>query len=65
MAAALTQVREDGLAVPAAEVTRLSPGGHHHITVPGRYACALSEAVARGARRPLRHPDEPHEDGAW
>ena len=44
--------REDGLAVPAAEVTRLSPGGHHHITVPGRYACALSEAVARGDGAP-------------
>ena len=65
MEAALTQVREEGLAVQAADVARLSPVVHQHINFQGRYSCALSEAVARGALRPLRHPDEPHEDGEW
>jgi hypothetical protein len=65
MAAALTQVREDGLAVQAADVTRLSPVVHQHINFQGRYAFALSEAVARGELRPLRNPDESSEDGEW
>ncbi len=65
MAAALTQVREEGLAVQAADVTRLSPLVHQHINFQGRYSFALSEAVARGELRPLRNPDEPNEDGEW
>jgi hypothetical protein len=63
--AALTQVREEGLAVQAADVARLSPVVHQHINFHGRYSCALSEAGARGELRPLRNPDEPSEDGEW
>jgi hypothetical protein len=63
--AALTQVREEGLAVQAADVARFAPVGHQHSNVPGRSSCALSEAGARGQLRPLRNPDEPREDGEW
>jgi TnpA family transposase len=65
MEATLTQVREEGLAVQAADVARLSPVVHQHINFHGRYSCALSEAGARGELRPLRNPDEPSEDGEW
>jgi TnpA family transposase len=65
MEAALTQVREEGRAVQAADVARLSPLVHKHINFQGRYSFALSEAVARGELRPLRNPDEPSEDGEW
>ena len=65
MEAALTQVREEGLAVQAADVARLSPLVHKHINFQGRYSFALSEAVARGELRPLRNPDESSEDGEW
>ncbi len=65
MEAALTQVREEGLAVQTADVARLSPLVHKHINFQGRYSFALSEAVARGELRPLRNPDELSEDGEW
>jgi Tn3 transposase DDE domain len=65
MEAFLTQVREEGLAVQAADVARLSPLVDKHINFQGRYSFALSEAVAHGELRPLRNPDERSEDGEW
>jgi len=65
MEAALTQRRAEGLAVHAADVARLSPLVHKHINFQGRYFFALSEAVARGALRPLRSPDERSEEEEW
>ena len=65
MEAALTQMRAEGLTVQATDVARLSPLVHKHINFQGRYSFALSEAVARGALRPLRHPDEASEEGEW
>lgn len=65
MEAALTQMRAEGLAVQAADVARLSPLVHKHLNFQGRYSFALSEAVARGALRPLRNPDEASEEGEW
>ena len=65
MEAALTQMRAEGLAVQAADVARLSPLVHKHINFQGRYSFALSEAVAHGELRPLRHPDERSEEEEW
>ena len=65
MEAALTQMRAEGLAVQAADVARLSPLVHKHINFQGRYSFALSEAVARGALRPLRNPNERSEEEEW
>ncbi len=59
--AALKQVQQEGLAVTAAEVARLSPLVHRHINFQGRYSFALSEAVAPGALRQLRAPHEQDE----
>jgi hypothetical protein len=38
------------------DVARLSPLGHEHINMLGRYAFTLPEPVARGELRPLRSP---------
>ncbi len=35
---------------------RLSPLGHEHINLLGRYSLAVPESVARGELRPLRNP---------
>ena len=35
---------------------RLSPLGHEHINLLGRYSFAVPESVARGELRPLRNP---------
>ena len=47
------------------DVARLSPLGHEHVNMLGRYAFVLPEMVARGELRPLRDPrstsDEPDE----
>ena len=65
MEAALTQMRAAGLTVQAADVARLSPLVHKHINFQGRYSFALSEAVAHGALRPLRNPNERSEEEEW
>src|SRR5438270_3689803 len=56
MDAALTQLRTEGFEVNAEDVARLSPLLYQHINFQGRYAFALSEAVAQGGFRPLRDP---------
>ena len=38
------------------DVARLSPLGHVHINMLGRYAFTLPEIIARGELRPLRDP---------
>ena len=63
--AALQQLRAEGVPVHADDVTRLSPLVHKHINFQGRYSFALTEAVARGALRPLRNPHDPGEDEEW
>jgi TnpA family transposase len=45
------------------DVARLSPLGHDHINMLGRYAFTLPARVARGERRPLRDPNQ-HADEA-
>jgi TnpA family transposase len=54
MDAALDQLRTEGFPVRDEDVARLSPLGHEHINMLGRYAFILPEPVARGELRPLR-----------
>lgn len=56
MDAALDQLRAEGFDVRNEDVARLSPLGHEHINMLGRYAFTLPEPVARGELRPLRRP---------
>ena len=56
MDAALAQLRREGFSVMDEDVARLSPFGHSHINLLGRYSFAVPEAVSRGELRPLRGP---------
>jgi hypothetical protein len=58
MEAALAQLREEGYPVSDEDVRRLSPLLHEHINMLGRYSFLMSEAIAKGALRPLRRPKE-------
>lgn len=51
MDAALDQLRAEGFDVRDEDVARLSPLGHEHINMLGRYAFTLPEPVARGELR--------------
>jgi hypothetical protein len=53
--AALRQLRKEGFEVRDEDVARLSPLGHEHINLLGRYAFSLPEKIARGELRPLRN----------
>ena len=56
MQATLDQHRADGHSVRPEDEARLSPLGHEHINLLGRYSFAIPESVARGELRPLRNP---------
>ncbi len=56
MQAALEQLRVEDYPVREEDVVRLSPLGHEHINMLGRYSFAVPESVARGELRPLRNP---------
>jgi TnpA family transposase len=58
MDAALAHLRRTGTEVKPEDVARLSPLGHEHINVLGRYSFALAEGIAQGELRPLRHSDD-------
>jgi TnpA family transposase len=58
MDAALKQLRKEGFPVRDEDVARLSPLGHEHINMLGRYAFTLPDLVARGELRPLRDPNQ-------
>ena len=58
MDAALEQLRQEGYPVLDEDVARLSPFGHEHINLLGRYTFAVPEVVTRGELRPLRNPKE-------
>jgi Tn3 transposase DDE domain len=51
MDAALAELRAEGFDVRDEDVARLSPLGHGHLNVLGRYAFTLPEFVARGELR--------------
>jgi len=44
------------------DVARLSPLGHEHINMLGRYTFTLPDRVARGELRPLRDPNQPPDE---
>ena len=56
MDAVLDQLRSEGFPVHDDDIARLSPLGHDHINMLGRYAFSLPEMVVRGELRPLRNP---------
>ena len=56
--AALAQLRKEGFVVRDEDVARLSPLGHEHINMLGRYTFTLPDQVARGKLRPLRNPKD-------
>jgi len=56
--AALTQLRHDGHDVQDDDVRRLSPLGHDHINLLGRYHFTAT-SLTDGQLRPLRDPDAP------
>ncbi len=60
--AALNQLRNEGFQVVDEDVARLSPLGHEHINMLGRYAFTLPDNVARGELRPLRNPNQPADE---
>lgn len=53
MDAVLTQLRSEGYPVRPEDEARLSPFGHEHINMLGRYSFSVPEAVMRGELRPL------------
>ena len=53
MDAVLTQLRSEGYPVRPEDEARLSPFGHEHINMLGRYSFSVPEAVARGELRAL------------
>jgi TnpA family transposase len=53
MDAVLDQLRVEGYPVRSEDEARLSPFGHEHINMLGRYSFSVPESVARGELRPL------------
>jgi hypothetical protein len=53
--AALTLISEIGEQVEESDVQRLSPLGHEHINIVGRYSFTLPDEVANGKLRSLIH----------
>ena len=62
MDAAIAQLRAEGFDVRDEDLARLSPLGHEHINMLGRYAFILPEPVAPGELRPLRSPASSSDD---
>jgi TnpA family transposase len=61
MDAALRHLRNQGYELKEEDLSRLSPLGHKHINMLGRYQFALAEHLKRGELRPLRDPNDPNE----
>ena len=58
MDAVLEQLRLEGYPVRSEDEARLSPFGHEHINMLGRYSFSVPESVARGELRPLTRGNE-------
>lgn len=56
--AILTQLRSEGYQVQDEDAARLSPFGHEHINMLGRYSFSVPDSVARGELRPFRTPTD-------
>ena len=57
--AVLDQLRRNGYPVRPEDEARLSPFGHEHINMLGRYSFSVPEAVARGELRLLYRSTDP------
>ena len=57
MDAALTSLRQEQ-SVSQEDLARLSPLGHAHINMLGRYQFSLPLSVIEGKMRPLRDPND-------
>jgi Tn3 transposase DDE domain len=64
MDAAVKQLSAEGYEVKPEDIARLSPLGHKHVNMLGRYAFTLPDTVARGELRPLRDPQTAGADEA-
>ncbi len=58
---ALEHLRHQGLDINPEDIARLSPLGHIHINMLGRYYFELAKALQEGGFRPLRDPSAPDE----
>ncbi len=56
MGVAIHALREEGIAIDEAGLSRLSPLGHDHITMLGQHSFNVPESVAQGRLRPLTRP---------
>jgi hypothetical protein len=56
------RLRKEGFEIRDEDVARLSPLGHDHINMLGRYTFKLPQRVARGELRPLRDPSLPPDE---
>ena len=54
---ALDQLTAAGYEIQREDIRRLSPLGHEHISLTGRYHIALTETIRRGEYRPLKTRD--------
>ena len=61
MQQAITALRAAGAEVRTEDIARLTPLGFEHINMHGRYQFTITEAMTRGALRPLRSPTDPKE----
>jgi Tn3 transposase DDE domain-containing protein len=61
---ALSSLREQGIEIHEEDMARLSPLGHRHIHLLGRYNVALSEDVPREGFRVLRGGPPPAAEGS-
>jgi TnpA family transposase len=55
---ALEEMRQRGMTIDPSDVARLSPIGHEHVNVYGKYSFTLAESIRQGAFHPLRELDE-------
>ncbi|WP_142238909.1 Tn3 family transposase, partial [Bacillus cereus] len=53
MEAALDTIQENDVVIDKKDIQRLSPVGHEHINIVGRYSFHLPEEVENGSLRPL------------
>ncbi|MBA2710073.1 MAG: Tn3 family transposase, partial [Tatlockia sp.] len=59
MDAALDQLQHNNYLLNEEDEIRLSPFGHGHLNMLGRYSFAMPEEVKRGELRSLRDPENP------
>ncbi len=58
---ALGDMRQRGMTILPEDVARLSPIGHEHVNVYGKYSFTLAEPIQQGDFHPLRELDETEE----